>query len=498
MRECLALAWRSRTPLAVALALVLARSLVFACWEQPRFNSDQAIVGLMATHLAEGRAFPVFFYGQGYMLGVQAWLAAPAFLLLGPSVLALTLPLVAINALVAVLLIVLLQRELQLGPWSALAASLFVVLAPPGTAALMLEPNGGSVEPMLYVLLLWVLRRRPALFGLLLGIGVLHREFTVYGLLALIVLRVAEGRPVTGRSLRHAATVASWFAIAWLGVQGLRALSSPFGPGTSVWDAATPDAHAQEVASRVCWAGSVLPARLWALATRHLGVLFGTTPQSLGRLGIRSWAAGQGAPWLGTLAALALLTSVTRGLSVSWRDRARRSGLAFAAYLLLVGLASMVGYAAFGCERITAATLRYDLLGLLAGVAVAAWFLRVEPVRVGRVAAVLVIVLWAGVSARSHAQLLREYLSAPPPNGARQAVQALIGDGFRHGRAPYWVAYRLTFLAGERFVLASEPPVRIRAYQRRPPDLPGPVEWIRSTPCAGGRRLAEGFYRCPK
>jgi hypothetical protein len=497
LRECLALAWRSRLPLTAALALVLARSVVFAWWEQPRFNSDQAIVGLMATHLAEGRAFPVFFYGQGYMLGVQAWLAAPVFLLIGPSVFALTLPLVAINVLVAALLIVLLQRDLGLGPWTALAASLFVVLPPPGTAALLLEPNGGSVEPLLYILVLWVLRRRPALFGLVLGLGVLHREFTVYGLLALLVLRAAEGRPITRQSLRHAATVAVWCAVAWLGVQGLRGLSSPFGPGTSVWDAATPDTHTQEVVSRVCWAGSVLPARIEALASRHLGVLFGTTPQSLGRLGIRSWAAGQGASWLGTLVALALAAAASRGAWLSWREPQRRSGLGFAAYLLLVGLGAMAGYAAFSCERITAATMRYDLLGLLAGVAAAAWYLRVEPARSARAAAVAVLVVWAGISAQSHARLLREYVSAPPPNGARQAVEALILDGFRYGRAPYWVAYRLTFLAGERFVLASEPPVRVRAYQRRPPGVAGPVEWIRSTPCESGRRLAEGFYRCP-
>lgn len=498
MRECLALAWRSRLALAVAVAIVLARSLVFTCWEQTRFNSDQAIVGLMAAHLADGRAFPVFLYGQGYMLAVQAWLAAPVFLLLGPSVFALTLPLVALNALVAALLLVLLRRELGLGPWSALAASLFVVLAPPATAALLLEPSGGSVEPMLYVLLLWILRRRAVPFGLVLGIGVLHREFTIYGLLALLAIRIAERRPVTRASLRFAATVAASFAVAWIGVQGLRAVSSPSGPGTSIWDASTPDAHAREVVSRVCWAGSVLPARLWDLASGHLGVLFGTTPRSLGRLGIRSWAAGQGAPWLGLLAALALAAALARGAWVWWREPARRSNLEFAAYLLLVGLASMAGYAGFSCERITATTMRYDLLGLLAGVAAAAWYLRLEPAKGARAAALAILLVWAGVSARSHAQLLREYLSAPPPNGARQAAEALIADGFRYGRAPYWVAYRLTFLADEQFVLASEPPARIRAYQRRPPGISGPLEWIRPSPCTGGRRLAEGFYRCPQ
>ena len=184
----------SRSALLAAILLVVGRSLVFAWWDQPAFNSDHAIVGLMAKHLAEGRAFPLFFYGQSYMLGVEAWLAAPIFLVAGPSVLGLHLPLVALNALVACLLIVLLRRDLGLGQWEALAASSVFVLAPPATALALVEANGGSVEPLLYVLLLWAFRSRPALFGATLGFGFLHREITLYGLLALAVVRLASRR----------------------------------------------------------------------------------------------------------------------------------------------------------------------------------------------------------------------------------------------------------------------------------------------------------------
>ena len=52
---------------------------------------------------------------------------------------------------------------------------------PPITAAHFLTANGGNVEPCLYVLLLWLLRRRPIWFGLVLGVGFLNREFTIYG-----------------------------------------------------------------------------------------------------------------------------------------------------------------------------------------------------------------------------------------------------------------------------------------------------------------------------
>ena len=45
-------------------ALTVVRSAVFVFWPASHFDSDQAITGLMAKHLAEGRAFPVFWYGQ--------------------------------------------------------------------------------------------------------------------------------------------------------------------------------------------------------------------------------------------------------------------------------------------------------------------------------------------------------------------------------------------------------------------------------------------------
>src|SRR5262245_23477487 len=61
----------------VCVTLLLLRSWFFLAWEESYFHSDQAVIGLMAKHLAEGRSFPLFFYGQEYMLGVESWWAAP-------------------------------------------------------------------------------------------------------------------------------------------------------------------------------------------------------------------------------------------------------------------------------------------------------------------------------------------------------------------------------------------------------------------------------------
>src|SRR4029078_8341853 len=90
--------------IAIALAIVAMRSAIFLLRPEAYFDSDQAIVGLMAKHLAEGRAFPVFLYGQTYMLGVEAWLAAPLFAIAGVSGTALQAPLLLMKPALAPLL----------------------------------------------------------------------------------------------------------------------------------------------------------------------------------------------------------------------------------------------------------------------------------------------------------------------------------------------------------------------------------------------------------
>src|SRR5215471_16311019 len=101
----------STAVLAAVVALVLFRSTMFVFKPGLDFDSDQAIFGLMGKHLAEGRAFPLFIYGQNYLLAIEAWLAAPMFMLFGVSVPTLKLPLLAINVLVGILIVDLIHRE---------------------------------------------------------------------------------------------------------------------------------------------------------------------------------------------------------------------------------------------------------------------------------------------------------------------------------------------------------------------------------------------------
>jgi len=70
-------------------------------------------------------------YGSPYMLGAEAWAAAPFFAIAGPSVAALKLPLLVANIAIAWLLFRILHKDAGLTPAAALVASLpFTIAAP--------------------------------------------------------------------------------------------------------------------------------------------------------------------------------------------------------------------------------------------------------------------------------------------------------------------------------------------------------------------------------
>lgn len=97
---------RPRLPDALAGTVLTAGvgyRLLLLLTDTPPTNSDEATMGLAALHIAQGREFPVWFYGQAYMGTLEAYLAAPLIALTGPSTLALRLPTLALYAVFALL-----------------------------------------------------------------------------------------------------------------------------------------------------------------------------------------------------------------------------------------------------------------------------------------------------------------------------------------------------------------------------------------------------------
>ena len=454
------------------VALVMFRSLVWVFWEQSYFNSDQAVIGLMGKHLSQLRALPLLFYGQHYMLAVEAWIAAPVFLLFGMSVATLKLPLVAINIAIGILLVRILVRDVGLSRSHAFVASLFFLLAPPVAASRLVEAQGGNVEPLLYTMLLWLTRAHPVAFGLIAGVGTMHREFTTYAVAAVFLLEAWHRTLFSWANLRAKAIVlGEMAAIVWL-VRFLMPKAALLGPGTAgTFPANVAEGQMRFWLSRFCWDPAAVSGNLAWLFNRNLATLFGWRTEPLAEYVRSSIASGH--VWaLAALMALgvgAVVAVFSRRAGAPAAARAPRPavlpGRAFPVYLAIVGLMTLGVYALLSCGMRDPSLVRYTLLGLLIPVAITAAVLRVPGARVAKGIAIAGVLVWAASAGLDNMRVLVEYIRHPPHNDYRELADRLEKEGVRYGRGGYWTVYHIDFLTTERVILASNEKVRIKEYE---------------------------------
>ncbi|MCD4686873.1 MAG: glycosyltransferase family 39 protein, partial [Anaerolineae bacterium] len=145
------------------------------------FDSDEAIVGLMARHITQGEPIPTFFYGQDYMGSLDALLTAGGFVLFGESVDTIRAVQVALY-LLTLLTAYVLAQTITLSRRIALITLLLLAFPTPLGALYSTITLGGYNELVicgnLLLLLGWQItveeRRgmwRWALLGLITGIG---------------------------------------------------------------------------------------------------------------------------------------------------------------------------------------------------------------------------------------------------------------------------------------------------------------------------------------
>jgi 4-amino-4-deoxy-L-arabinose transferase-like glycosyltransferase len=136
--------------------------LALAALGWPATDSDEATFGLMALHISERGAHPIFFYGQNYMGAVEAYLAAGAFRLFGPSLFALRLSTIALSA--GFLVCVYLLTRLLYGRGLALATLALLAIGSHVALLLQVFTNGGYADTLFFgalLLLLATLLARP-------------------------------------------------------------------------------------------------------------------------------------------------------------------------------------------------------------------------------------------------------------------------------------------------------------------------------------------------
>jgi hypothetical protein len=148
-----------------ALALALAVRLAVLAGPLGELDADEAVVGLMARHIAFDGELPVFYYGQAYLGSLEAFTAAPLFLAATPSggvlklvPLAYSLGFLVLSALVA-------RRLFGDGP--AVLTAFYLALPPAMWTLWSTKARGGYAEVLflgeaLLLLSLWLgSTRRP-------------------------------------------------------------------------------------------------------------------------------------------------------------------------------------------------------------------------------------------------------------------------------------------------------------------------------------------------
>jgi hypothetical protein len=481
-----------RRPLARAIAaaciLVLLRSLVFLTYEQSNFDADQAIYGLMAKHMIEGRAFPLFMYGQQYMLAVDAFLAVPFIAVLGPTIFALHLSIVVTNLVVAALLVFILCRHAGLRPWQAVIATLPFTFPPPVTSASLTE-IGGNIGPLLYVPLLWLVRRRPHLFGALLAAGTMAREFTIYALPVIVLQQAWTGELWHRRRLR-AWLVAGVVAVAtWQSVQALRGFTDVGGPGTS-GRVVTADAAVTTVTERISFVPAELPDRVAAMAREHAPGIFGAASA-----GNAIGPQGHAFLFWPFVVGLTIAAAMAAGpLARTWRRSDEAASRAdFPVFLMGVGMLAAVAYvltrpADFFLDR-------YMLLVIYLPIGVvAAAFLRPPPAWAASTVTLMLIVMAAG-AAVDHGKLWQRYWHGREPDHMRILADELVRRRVTVAMSTYFRAYKLTYYAGERVKVASSDFVRIDEYQQLARNEGARLLVIQDKPCPGAERF-DVWYFC--
>lgn len=470
---------------AIAALLVIARSAIFIVYEQSFFESDQAIIGLMAKHLAEGRAFPLFYYGQIYMLAVDAWISAPFFLVLGPTVAALHLALTLCNVVVAWLLIVGFVRWGTLRPFLALIASSFFLFAPPLTASSLIEA-GANVGPLIYVPLLWLLRGRPLWLGAVLGFGFVNREFTIYALPVLLAADALQRRLAEPGRVRFWLMAAIAAVCTWQSLQSLKPYADMMGPGTrgSLIEGAAA-AQLTNISERIDIDPADLPHRAYVMVTHHLAGLFGARD-------VVDNVASQGHGWIFWPFVMIVAVALLRATFEGWRH-ASYGRAAFSFYLLGVGIvAAAVPLVTRTAESIPA---RYILLTLFIPIGAVGAALALEPRRLWRGVIASFVGLWLVSSASDHARQIARYAGGHEPNPKRALVEALLERNISVARSDYWRAYSTSFLSRERVKVASMDVIRISEYQRLADEAGSSLITIQQHSCPGGEPVAE-WYLC--
>jgi hypothetical protein len=520
-------------------ALVIVGRTPFLLHGDRFFDSDEAVEGLMASHVLRGE-HPAFLWGQNYKGVPEVYLAAAVFAITGPTVVALKSVTLACFALFVCLQYVLVERLFSRAiAWMATA---FLVLGPPSLVLWSLSANAEVVMTLVAGTVMclgidiWRRTGRRAAFltacaaG---GFGLWVHQHIIYYWIALglaILHSLPRRRKILGY-LVSAREIPAWLRVPTTALAVVAVAYIALGAGaflTGGFDAAALGLHVGMHHPQKLWniaAGLlviVVLARVFALllmssvsSVSSFSSVSSVSPASLLYGAALAFAAGY-APALAAHATGSGSPPIARtdlaGLSAAIQPFVRQIvpivigfrspltawlpvpfwlgvPLAFAIVASFVALRERPFTPLFHFLVFTA-----PVLFLLSGAFVDAQSYRYLMPIYGALAVVMALGVWrifrwsrvAGAISLAMALTLFSleqrawYRELVPDVQSAAIIDCLNRNGVRTAFADYWISYKLTFLTGERIVVAPAdgvdryPPytAQVRAAQPSPPRIP--------------------------
>jgi hypothetical protein len=433
---------------AILIALVgLAFKLALIASNAFPFNSDEAIVGLMARHILNGE-WPVFFYGQAYMGSLDASLAAVGFALLGEAVWVIRL-LQALLYVATILTTAVLGWSIYRNAWVAWVAAALLAVPSVNVTLYTTVSLGGYGEALLIGNLLMLLalqvRRKGkgfAFWGFLAGLG-----FWAFGLT--LIFTIPAGFLVARKAWRTKSklvvAVASFLlgALPWI-FEAVRQGFSPF--LTELLGGAISGASSGGISSVL--------QHIVNLLLFGPTVVFGLRPPWSAELIALPLAAAALIFWL-----MVIVYGVTR-LKVHDEARTGRWLLFGVMVTLLAGFL----LTPFGADP----SGRYFVplavpMALMAGELFAALLIpRVGSWAFAALGLVLIFNLWgsAQTAGQNHPGITTQFdpIAQVDHSYLPELIEFLDAEGESTGYTNYWVAYPLAFLSDERLIFTPRLP----------------------------------------
>lgn len=468
--------------LSILASLTLYRSLFFLIFPDSNFNSDGAVMGIMANDITHLRHLPSTFYGQKYLLGIEAYLAVPFFLLFGSSIVSLKLPLFLMNFIFVYLLFYILYKDLKVSSLASGLVTLMVAMAPLRPGIHMMMPDGANIEPYIYVLLTWILRRKTYLLGFLLALFYWQREFSLLGFLALITTDIYM---FYGNKNEVKKVLFSRFLTFCTGLASYRFLAFFISKSPTYYGSGAPRGafSFENVYENILWLFNEALFNILGFSNGDLeagGLLHPITPLY--------------EPLLFPLKVIFIFL-LLHALFRIWKSRSITKKFSqaeeFGYFLIAVGVLNFLVTALFLKER-NPTILRYNLLFLFFPIGVILWNLK-SHVRIHKFLALIFIVIWSLSNLIGYHNLYKFY-SSLPTDKKFELVKFLEQKKIKYAKVPYWDAYYLTFISQEQLKVASSDHVRIGWLQDVVNKHEDEAALIKQTPCAEGKEISQ-FYK---